>query len=32
MVIPTKIQEEIELDVHDLLMKNEINGMDLIGT
>ena len=30
MVIPTKIQEEIELDVHDLLIKNKINGMYLI--
>ena len=30
MVILTKTQEEIELDVHDLLMKNIINGMDLI--
>ena len=30
MVIPTKIQEEVELDVHDLLMTNKINGLDLI--
>ena len=30
MVTPTKIQEEIELEVHDLLMRNKINGLDLI--
>ena len=30
MVILTKIQERIKLDVHDLLMKNKINGLDLI--
>ena len=29
MVTQTKIQEEIELDVHDLVMKNKINGLDL---
>ena len=26
----TKIQEEIKLDVPDLVMKNKINGLDLV--
>ena len=26
----TKIQEEIKSEVHDLVMKNKINGLDLI--
>ena len=30
MVIQTKIQERIKSEVHDLLMKNRINGLDLI--
>ena len=30
MVTPTKIQEEIEVEVHDLLRRNKINGLDLI--
>ena len=30
MVRQTKIQEEVEGNVHDLLMKNKINGLDLI--
>ena len=30
MAILTTIQEEIELGVHDLLMKNKINGLNLI--
>ena len=29
MVIQTKIKKEIESDVHDLAMKNKINGLDL---
>ena len=30
MIIPIKIQEEMELDLHDLLVKSKINGLDLI--
>ena len=29
MVTQTKIQEEVGSDVHDLAMKNKINGLDL---
>ena len=28
----TKIQEEIKLDVPDLVMKNKINGLDLVNS
>ena len=30
MVTQTKTQERIKSDVHDLLMKSKINGLDLI--